>query len=173
MQSTKLWVLLPIMMLLAGAAPAQDDKKTDAAPDVGHYYRLDFVVKEINEAKAVNSRAYSTIVTTKKGGASDSIRTGSRVPVPQGTTGFTYMDVGVNIDCRSVEESPGRLMLNVSADVSSIADAPGTSLPPVIRNNKWSSNVIVPVGKPTTIFSSDDVGSKGKMQVEMTATPIS
>jgi hypothetical protein len=32
--------------------------------------------------------------------------------------------------------------------------------------------VIVPVGKPTVIFSSDDVASKGQMQLELTASPI-
>jgi hypothetical protein len=166
---TKPWVL-PALLLLAGSAAAQDDKPP-AKQETGHYFRLDFLVKEINDGRTTNSRVYSTIVSTKRG-ENDSIRTGSRVPVPQGTDGYSYLDVGVNIDCRSVEETAGKLMLNVSSDISSLADNAPAPAHPVIRSNKWSSNVVVPMGKPTTIFSSDDVGSKGKMQMELTATPI-
>jgi hypothetical protein len=32
--------------------------------------------------------------------------------------------------------------------------------------------VIVPLKKPTVVFSSDDVASKRQMQLELTATPI-
>ncbi len=43
---------------------------------------------------------------------------------------------------------------------------------PVIRQNVWDSTVLVPIGKPTVVFSSDDLDSKGKMQVEVTATRV-
>jgi len=36
---------------------------------------------------------------------------------------------------------------------------------------EWSSNVIVPIGKPTVIFSSDDVTTKGQMQLELSSSP--
>jgi hypothetical protein len=169
MKTKKLWIL-PAIALLAGSAVAQDDARPPKQ-DTGRYFRLDFVVKEVNEGKATNSRTYSTIVTTKHS-ENDSIRTGSKVPVANGTNGYTYMDVGVSIDCRSVEEAPGKLMLNVSADISSQADTAAAPLPPVVRNNRWSSNVVVPIGKSTVIFSSDDVSSKGKIELELTATPI-
>jgi hypothetical protein len=42
----------------------------------------------------------------------------------------------------------------------------------LIRQTKWSSNVIVPIGKPTVIFSSDDATTKGQMQLELTATAM-
>jgi hypothetical protein len=42
----------------------------------------------------------------------------------------------------------------------------------VIRQNKWDSSVLIPVGKPTLVFSADDLDSKGKMQVELTATKV-
>jgi hypothetical protein len=32
--------------------------------------------------------------------------------------------------------------------------------------------VLVTLRKPTTIFSSDDIASKRKVQVELTATPL-
>jgi hypothetical protein len=172
MNKTKLLMLFPAILLLATSSFAQDEK---AKEDPDHYYRLDFVVKEIGDGRIANSRSYSTIVriTGPGHGGTDSIRTGSKVPEQQSGGGYTYMDVGVSIDCQSVHEAAGKLMLSVSADISSLAETTATStLPPVIRNNRWSSTVVVPIGKPTTIFSSDDVGSKGKMQLEMTATPI-
>jgi hypothetical protein len=43
---------------------------------------------------------------------------------------------------------------------------------PVIRANRWSANVMVPITKPSIIFSSDNLQDKGKLQVELTATRI-
>jgi len=48
----------------------------------------------------------------------------------------------------------------------------GTQLPPTIRQNRWSSSVVVPLSKPTVIFSSDDLTSKRQFQLELTATLI-
>jgi hypothetical protein len=173
MKTTKLWILLPILMTVASVSFAQDEKKAEGPP---RYYHLDYVVKEISDGKTVNSRVYSTIVSTDRGAPSYSLRTGTKVPVPQGANQFTYMDVGVSIDTRRVSDGAGRLMLNVSADISSLpGEVTGysqVSPPPVVRNNRWTSDVVVPIGKPIIIFSSDDVTNKGKLQLELTATPI-
>ncbi len=64
------------------------------------------------------------------------------------------------------------------ADISSIPSEPAVpataSAPtqPTVRQNKWDSTVIVPLKKPTVLFSSDDLTSKRQMQLELTATPI-
>lgn len=138
------------------------------------YFHLDFVVKELESGKVVNSRAYSTTISSP--GIQSVIRSGSKVPVETGTkSGVTYIDVGVNIDCISAKEVQNGLALNVTADVSTIASdtAPATaSRPPIIRQNKWNGNVLVPLRKATTLFSSDDVTTKRQMQLELTATPI-
>ncbi len=47
--------------------------------------------------------------------------------------------------------------------------APGR---PTIRQNRWTSVTIVPLKKPTLLFSSDDPMSKRQMQLELTVTPI-
>ena len=77
-------------------------------------------------------------------------------------------------DCRNVHELDQKLAMSVTAEVSSLpagADL-SSSLDPLIRQFKWNADVLVTPGAPTAIFSSDDVGSKTKVQVEMTATPI-
>ena len=168
---TRLTIAFGMAAWLAGACFAQEGAK---APEP-KFYHLDFAVKEMDSGKVVNSRRYSSTTATAgmPGDAGCSIRTGSKVPVPAaGTTGnsvFTYIDLGVNIDCRAAKEIDGNLALNVTAEVSSAATSQN---PPVVRQNRWNSSIFVPLGKPVVIFSSDDLTSKGQMQIELTATPI-
>ena len=101
------------------------------------------------------------------------IRTGNKVPVSTGTgpNSLTYLDIGVNIDCHGAKEIGDDLALNISAEVSSAATEQPTNQP-LIRVTRWSSNVIVPMRKPTTVFSSDDPTTKRQTQLELTAIPI-
>jgi hypothetical protein len=151
------------LILLAGACLAED-----AAP--AKYYKLEFVVKEVDAGKVLNSRTYFVMGSTSR--EHDFIRTGSRVPYSEGEK-TSYLDVGVNIDVRSLQEASGQLTLRVDADISSVASesTPNHYLP-VVRQNRWSSDVTVPLRKPAMIFSSDDLTTKHQMQLELTATPI-
>ena len=133
------------------------------------FYRLDFVVKDLEGGKVVNARAHSMTIET--GGKASQIRTGNRVPVTSGPNQYQYIDVGVNIDCRDAKELQNSLSLYVGADISSTANEQNAPAP-VVRQTKWSANVIVPLRKATTIFSSDDPSSKRQTQLELTATPI-
>ena len=158
------------LALAAGMCFAQDAVTSK-------FYKLDFVVREVEGTKGLNARTYS-ITTSTDSKAPCSIRVGSKVPYTTaavsmgGPPQYTYFDVGMNIDCRSITVEPGQLSLHVDADVSSFSAEAPTPLPPVIRQNKWSSVVIVPLKKPTVIFSSDDLTTKRQMQLELTATPI-
>jgi hypothetical protein len=161
-------VALLAVAWLAGTCLAED-----AAPT--KFYKLEFVVKETDGAKVLNARTYSVMVSgvvvsgeREIATGSCSIRTGNRVPYSTGKEN-TYLDVGVNIDCRSVREAPSGLNLRVDTDISSVAQE---SNPPVVRQNKWDSNVTVPLRKPVVVFSSDDLTSRHQMQLEITATPI-
>ena len=161
--------------------PSADEHRKDSlalfVPD--RYFRLDFVIREVgDDNKTINSRAYSVVVGSNDDhpnyAANTSIRTGSKVPVyTNGTNNFLqYQDVGVNIDCRNAHLNQNSLSLNLSAEVSSIAETPGQGGTPVVRQNKWDSAVTLPLNKPTVLFSSDNVSSKGRLQLELTATPI-
>ncbi|HEY0796048.1 MAG TPA: hypothetical protein VGD64_09730 [Acidisarcina sp.] len=162
--------------------PANDDHHKDSLAlfVADRYFRLDFVVREVgDDNKVVNSRAYSIVVGAVDehpawtGGAA--IRAGSKVPVfvNGSKTVANLQDIGVNIDCRNVHLNQNNsLSLILSAEVSSIAASTEQEGPPVVRQNKWDSAVILPLNKPTVLFSSDNVGTKGKLQVELTATPV-
>lgn len=158
---------------------AQEVTQTASQKPPAHYYKLNLTVEETNSSGQVsNARSYVTSVRT--GGNVQQIRTGTRVPVITGTgtstqsTQFTYIDLGVDFDVRDVEEIGDRLGLKLTANVSSLAEQEniGELKEPVIRQNKWDSAVVIPIGKSTVVFSADDLSDKGKMQVEVTATRI-
>lgn len=172
---------------------AQDDAKTNTVKqqDVGpkapeppvHYYRLDFVVQEIgSDGKPSNSRSYSATVSTRPRDGASVIKTGSRIPIIVGgpaTSGgekhfdvnYQYIDVGVNLSAGDVHEVGHQLAISLKAEISSLGSSSANSTSdPVIRQNSWFGAVVVPVGKPTVVFASDALESKGGMQLSVTAT---
>jgi hypothetical protein len=181
--------LLTFALLPVHTVNAQDAAKTPEAPKAAeppvHYYHLDFVIMEVGaDGKPVNSRAYSTTVTTEPHTNSD-IRTGSRIPIVTGGHAdnspdkrlemqYQYLDVGVNIGVRNAREAGRDLAFDLKAEVSSLAATPSPSgaADPVIRQNLWQTAVLIPVGKSTVVFKSDALESKGGMQVSVTATPL-
>jgi hypothetical protein len=168
----------PATCSLALALLAATCLAEDAVPS--KFYTLDFVVKEVEGSKVLNTRAYSMMVSESKLNNHSEIRTGSKVPYSYsnsaGGSQFTFLDVGVSIDCFQVAELHEMLSLVLTADISSVVQepaAPDTLIrPPVVRQNKWSSGVIVPLKKPIVVFSSDDLTTKHQMQLELTATPV-
>jgi hypothetical protein len=171
----------PLLFLIAGLsvtlAGAQSSSNQPAAPL--KYYKVDFLVKEVDASGHIaNTRSYSTVLLTDNSGAPKEIRSGDKFPVSTGTekgeTKYQYIDIGVNIDCRFVHEVDQKLAASVTAEVSSVPGSTkiDSAVEPLIRQFKWNADVLIASGVPTTIFSSDDVGSKAKIQVEMTATPI-
>lgn len=170
------------ILAIAGAAGMAWAQTAAAAPS--KFYRLEFVFKELESGKVLNSRSYMVIVRETDQGT---IRAGGRVAVPSGgsssgstnalvNTQYTYMDLGVNIDIKAVTELPGgQMSLWVTANISSIPTetaGASSSLAPTIRQTQWSSSVVVPLKKPTLLFSSDDLSSKRQVQLELTASPI-
>ncbi len=154
---------------LAVAACLAQTETPKSAPEPPKFYRLDFVVKEVEGAKVVNSRSYSTSISTDA--PITSVRTVNKIAFSPSPNQFQHIDVGMAIDCRSPRELQGQLGMRVSADINSVAsDSPANQ--PLTRNNKWDASVVVPLRKPTLLFSSDDLTSKRQMQLEVTATPI-
>lgn len=153
------WSLAVLAVVLGAGACLAD------TPEPSKFYKLEFVVKEVDAGRVLNSRAYTTTTSSNSGGCS--IRTSSRVPGPP------TVNVGIDIDCAEVREVEGGLSMTVSAEVNSIPpESPQGGGAPIFRQNKWRSTLFVPLKKAIVIFSSDDVSSKHQMQVELTATPI-
>ena len=187
-------LLLLLAPTLTSMAIAQDAPKAPLAvkvpdaPDL--YYRLDFVIQEVSaEGKPTNSRSYTCTIGTSRADRQEqsaTIRTGNRVPILTGAyaptsgtenklaTQFQYIDVGVNISAQSAHEVGSQLALYLKTELSSLAPDPSPTAgnDPVIRQNSWQSLILIPLAKPTVVFKSDDLDTKGGMQVVVTATPL-
>ncbi|MBN9615488.1 MAG: hypothetical protein BGO25_13485 [Acidobacteriales bacterium 59-55] len=188
-----LWGCFVAIVLLGCVAPPASAQSTSTTvvehtsaktAFVPHYYHLVFVVKELDAGKVINSRNYAMSIGTTTEGENRftrSIRTGTKVPIEYEQGKITYVDLGVNLDCKNVVSLGDRLGIEVSAEISSLqhvsandlrpqSDRPAAT--PVIQQNKWNSQVVVAMGKPTVLFSSDEVTSKRTLELELTATEI-
>ena len=154
---------------------AQDNTKPPELPP--HYYRIDLVVLELGvDGKPINSRSYTSTLSTDDKGRWVQLRTGNRVPLASGgeKQEVNYVDMGVDIDAGMAAEVGQQLAFALTVDVTSLATPMGLSTPgaPVIRECKWKAMVLVPLSKPTLVFSSDALENKGKTQVLVTATKL-
>jgi hypothetical protein len=156
---------------VAAACFAQSDKQEAAAKK---FYRLEFVVQEVEGGKVVNSRSFSMLMAAERGRSA--IRAGAKIPYTQGpadsrTVG--QLDVGLNIDCGDAQEEQGYFSLNVTAEISNVAEQDRSlNGVPLLRSNRWDSRVTLPLKRPTVIYASDDFSSKRKMQLQLTAVPV-
>ena len=74
-------------------------------------YKVDFTIRDTGDAGGKTGRKYSMLVNP---GQKTTFKVGNRVPVPTGgssgagtvNTQFTYIDVGMNIDCIINEFGP-------------------------------------------------------------------
>lgn len=174
--------LLLFGLAFASHALTQDQPKQAEpvkAAEPAHYYHLELVVQELGtDGKPMNSRTYTTTVSTDDRGSA-SIRTQSRIPFAVGATTssllptqFQYQDIGVNIDARRAHDLGHQLSMDLTADISSVAERDPNLHEPIIRQNRWQATVLIPIGKPAVVFTSDTLDSKGSMQLVVTATPV-
>ena len=184
---TFVFCLLLFGFAFASQASAQDEPKPaqpSKTAEPAHFYRLEFVVQELGQdGKVTNSRTYRTTVSTSTDSRDQfaSIRANSRIPMVTGTVGqgnavvntqFQYQDVGVNIDAQRARDIGHQLSIELTANITSVAGTDTSVHEPILRQNKWQSVVLIPIGKPTVAFTSDSLDSKGSMQLMITATPL-
>lgn len=179
--------ILCAMVLVSTASFGQETQK--ASPPAaqteqgdGRHYQVVFVAREVEGGKVINTRRYETNSALQGANDSGAIRAGAKVPVitsgnPTSSTSqyrYEFFDVGVNFDFKNARVEADRAFLVLTAEISSFEPvAPDSILRrPIVRQNKWNGGVTVLLGKPTVVFSSDDVSSKRTMQVELTVTPV-
>jgi hypothetical protein len=135
------------------------------------FYRLDFSAREVDGERIINNREYSTMVSNAR--TQSSIRTGAHVPISTGGGGWQNVNVGVDIDCKGAQEIGNQFQLSVRADINSVVENNEKgSERPITRSNSWESDIVVPLRRPTLLFSSDDPATKRKMQLVLTVTPV-
>ena len=145
-----------------------------ATPAPKHYYKLNFVLRETDDGKFLNQRAFTLNISAEPahvGGIPPewwNVRSGTRVPV-SGSKDINYLDVGVNLDVRA-EEVPEGLEMQITSEISSVGTEGGIGAAPAIRQVKVRSAVQAPIGKLTVVFTADDPASKHRFELEVTPT---
>jgi hypothetical protein len=160
--------LIAFSMLLLWILPlrAQEAKK----PDSVSFYRLDYVMYELEDGKRTNERTFTINAATNR--RSTGIRVGTRVPLPGGDKGVIYMDVGLRINA-TLDNTPDGLMLQSRVDLNSVVppgDTSARSNEPLLRGLEAESWNQLTLGKPILISVIDDVNSKKRFQIEVTAS---
>jgi hypothetical protein len=141
------------------------------------YFRLQVSVRELDGERVINHREFNVTVATEEHALRPvSIRSGDRIPsmvASKGAPETEYLDLGIDFDVQNVEMHGDRLALRIDGHLTSLADPANTNPAAlVIRSNSWGSRVLLHVGKPEIVFSSDDASSTHRFQVEITATEI-
>lgn len=165
-------VLLVIAVLGGKSLLAQEPKPQSSTGT----YRLDYVFSELQDNKRINARSYTLLVRAMQKGV---MKTGNRIPIATGSkeapNQIQYLDVGMNIDCRVVQELDAAVGLETLADSSSLVQENYPRNPtndPVIRQVKYDFNSIVPLNKETLLGSVDEADGTRRMQLEVTITKI-
>lgn len=178
--------LLPLVVLFATSfvCVAQSEPKkqesglkpTSSASETpqANAYNLEFKVYELEDGKRINQRDFALIAKAyEHNGPTSYLRVGTRVPVGSGGEKPNYLDVGFNVSCQLTEQT-GKLAAGIQLGISSLASADprSSATMPVLRNSTFNVETFLTPGKPQLISSIDDVNSKKRIQVEVTATKI-
>jgi hypothetical protein len=165
----------PILMLLAAFAvvnPAfsqEDERKSVPDPK---FYRLEFVLKELEGGKVTNSRTYILNISPTAPFQGSSVRVTNRVVVPVSAEGnVTTVELGVSLDCKAMKATENSITLQINADISTLTPTSTPGLP-ITNQNRWNVGATVPLRKATTLVSADGATNKRQMQLEVTATPL-
>jgi hypothetical protein len=147
-----------------------------------NFFKLAFVMYELDDGKRTNQRDYMMIGRTDN--HPSSIKVATKVPITTLEKGdekqYTYTDVGLKINCSMKEQVVRRLQLHCDIEISSfirpeqIANATGNAglAAPFLRTTRTDSWALLTLGKPAILTTVDDINSTKRMQVEVTATKL-
>ena len=160
-------------------APSDQPAKKDAV-EKEHlqetFYKMNFNIFELEDGKRVNQREYSMV--SKSDERPSTLRASTRVPIfTTGEKQIQYIDAGLDIRCLSVRETAGKVAVNCEVNISNFvlpeqSPEARNSAGPVLRTTNATSWALLTPGKPTVMSTIDDVNSKKRIQIELTATKI-
>jgi hypothetical protein len=158
---TRLIVLAAVLAPLAGAQTAR-------GPAV---YKVDFIIRDSGDAGAKTGRRFSIVLNERQKGT---FKVGNRIPMATGSsagnTNFTYVDVGVNLDC-FIAEQDGRVDLRSDLDLSTAVMPEKNPTPnPTISQIRLNIETTLTPGKPSVVASFDDPVTSRKFEMEANVT---
>lgn len=169
----KLFTIIFILLTFWLAGEAQEQTAPEKSAQTHAVYKLEFVLRELQDGKVINTRNYMMMAAEHERAQTKS---GARVPVRGAKDDFQYLDVGVNINCDIKEESP-LLLLDANVQISSFAlpeqkATAGLNELPVLSQAQANESAAITPGKQTVIGSIDDASSTRRYEIAVTATKI-
>jgi hypothetical protein len=166
------WMMAAALMGAGLTVHAQDAR--DQLP-----YKVDFTIRDTGDAGGKTGRKYSLLVNRN---VKSTFKVGNRVPVATGGTNggtlvntqFTYIDVGMNIEC-VVADAGSRFAIHGDLDISTavMPDKNVTALQnPTISQIRLNMDTTVAPGKPTIVASFDDPVTARKFDIDVTITKM-
>jgi hypothetical protein len=142
------------------------------------WYRLDITVNEFEDGKKTNARHYSVHINDT--GDRSSTKFGTRVPVATGdkpgSSQFTYVDVGLNLNARITGERGEHNILDLAFELSSFAipeqAKQNVAGVPVLRQVQATVSVPLTIMKPTSVAVLDDPNSTKRYEFEASLTKM-
>jgi hypothetical protein len=136
------------------------------------FYKLDFVLRELEDGKTVNVRNYSLLA---RAGDWQQLRVGTSVPT---TTESTRVDnkeaIGLSVDCRIVPSSDGTAVLVTKADITTSvanhAEKLDADKAQPIHHVQMNTSAPVTLGKSVVLSGVDELSSKHRFELEVTVT---
>jgi len=163
--------------------PPKKDSGENREPEAtNNFFKLAFVLYEVEDGKRTNQRDYMMIGRTDN--QPPSIRVSTKVPITTqekaGDKAYTYIDVGLRINCSMKEQEDRKLQFHCDIEISSfmrpeqVANATGNAglAAPFLRTTRTQSWALLTPGKPAILNTVDDINSAKRMQIEVTATKI-
>jgi hypothetical protein len=145
-------------------------------------YLVEYHFRDGADPATATDRRYSLTVNGEHKAV---FKVGNRTPAVTGSfepvnanalvnTQYTYLDLGVNIEC-TLTELDSRVELHTAIDLSSVAEnekppATGAVRNPIIKQTKLDVSTTLHVGKPTVLAMIVDPSTNRTLQVEVKVT---
>lgn len=162
------YVSAAVLLCFAAAAFGQSSNEHVEPPKVQKFYKLLVSVDQFEGTKPIKSQEVSVTVPLGQRNSTH-IRSGEKIPYNDQAQ--QYQDVGLNVDIRDLEELASDISLSLQIQLSTAVGIESGKLP-LIRQYSWDSTVLVPVGRPVTVYSDSSSNSQYKMEVKITAKPL-
>jgi hypothetical protein len=172
MRTSAALALAALLMPLPAIYAQQPQNSTSPA-----LYKVEFTIHDGSDAAAKAARHYTLLTDANEKAV---LKVGNRVPIATGSsaggtvTQYTYIDVGVNIEC-VLRDMGGKIAMHGTVDLSTITQhdaAPGAANPPnpTVGQTRLELNTAVTPGRPTVVAAIEDPATMRQFQVEATVT---
>jgi hypothetical protein len=173
---------LPLLRAQDAAKDAPGKPAAEPAPKAEVPLKVQVTLSEFDGNQKISSLPYTihTLGTDLRNRRRDELRFGVRIPVAASGGGFTYQDVGTNIDCQAITRDDGQYALDITIERSSVMSASNgkeadwkseessSGMQPLLRHFRDEFVVVMHDGQATEGVSAVDPATGRVLKVDVT-----